>query len=477
MPAPLGLHDSFTEEGFWWIAGREDDRVGGTLTFDPEQGARLNLLGMLDDFLRSMNAAFGADRGKASVIYGMTKTGKPVTLLKALNVNRQMNMPGIANETWSSNLLVIGLHIESDDQEIFSKSYSRFERIENWLGHRPFVATHDGTEKSLTVKASKPKEELFASHSDFEVTSVGSLYSSNKPDTRYTIEAISQFGVTPATPKSLNWHLSKATGLQELASLCTGHHLPLTSFELQGPEQNLGQGIKRPAEVHVYARMMHGETGMHPKLEIPIISGPELVSSNPGAVQRWFDQYEVFSPAIALFFTVTGERDMFVNVRFLLAIQALEVFHRRTSSDSVMSPTDFPAFAEMMTNAIPTSANARMKDKLKGAYRYLNEPSLGQRLRSIIADLTASFDTAPPTFGKAYVRKLIDTRNYYTHFSAELEDKTLNGTAMYWASRRIVLVLTVLFLQRLGLTGADLAPLLERHQEFSRLWTTEGDPF
>jgi len=233
----------------------------------------------------------------------------------------------------------------------------------------------------------------------------------------------------------------------------------------------------RPSEVHVYTRMMHPEAEKPNRRDPPILSGPELVAYNAQAVQHWFDQYELFSPAINLFFTVTGQRDMFTNVRFLLAIQALEVFHRRTSGETVMPTADFPAFAEMMTKAIPASTTSRMKDKLKGTYKFLNEPSLGQRLKSIVAGLAQSFGAAPPAFGKAYLRKLVDTRNYYTHFSEELEDKTLDGAGMYWASRRIVLLLTLLFLQRLGLSGSDLAPLLERHREFSKLWAREGDPF
>lgn len=476
MAAPLGLHDSFTEEGFWWIEGREEQKVGGTLTFDPDDGARLSLLGTLDDVIAAMRSTLRGG-GDSTVIYGVTKKGKPITLLDALNINRQMHMPGITHETWSSNLLVIGLHLESEDAEIFPKSYFRFDSIEEWLGHRPFSMTFNDAEKCVTVKAHKPREEPFADHDDFKVTSVGSLYTNNTPDTRYTIDVISQFGVTPATPKSLNWHLIRAVRLQELASLCTGYYLPLTAFELRGPDHKVGPDMVRPSEAHVYTRMMHPEAEKPNRRDPPILTGPELVAHNSQALQHWFDQYELFSPAINLFFTITGQRDMFVNVRFLLAIQALEVFHRRTSGETVMPAADFLAFADMMVKAIPASAIPRMKEKLKGTYQFLNEPSLGQRLKSIVADLSASFGTAPPAFTKGYLRKLVATRNYYTHFSQELENQTLDGGGLYWASRRIVLLLTLLFLQRLGLTGADLTPLLARHQEFSKLWAREGDPF
>jgi hypothetical protein len=193
----------------------------------------------------------------------------------------------------------------------------------------------------------------FASHEEFELTSVGSLYSDNKPTTRFMIDVFSQMVITPHSLKALNWHWSKAVRIQELAALCTGHYLPLTSLELRGPDEPFGASGTRPREVHVYAQMVRPEAGYRPSHEAPVISGPELVAFNPQALQIWIDQYEVFSPAIALFFTISGQRHMLTNVRLLLAIQALEVFHRRTTGETVMPADKFPAFAQALMDAIP----------------------------------------------------------------------------------------------------------------------------
>jgi hypothetical protein len=474
---PPGLHENFSEQGLWWREGEEDDQVAGTLTFDPTDGPQLKLLGVLGDVESSLKAAFSGERDEDVTIHGVTTKGKPATLMRAMNVNRQLHMPGIPHETWRSNLLAVGIHLHSDhDEEIFSKSYLRFEAIERWLEHRPFTDSFDDAAKSLTVKAQKPREVPFAHHDEFEVVSVGSLYQDNKPETRFTIDVFSYLGIIPAAPRSLNWHVNKAVRLQELAALCTGHFLPLTSLELRGPEEKRPGGGTLPRDVIVYARMIHPEAGTRPKHEAPLVSGPELIGFNSKAVQTWFDQYELFSPAIGLFFTVTGEQHMFTNVRLLLAIQALEVFHRRTSAETVMPPKDFPAFAAGLLEAIPAAATASMKDKLKGVYRYLNEPSLNQRLKSIVDNIEAAFGRAPAGFDKAARRKLVDTRNYYTHFSPELDGRTLDGGSMYWASRRIILLLTLLFLQRLGIATSDIPTLLKRHREFAQLWESDAVP-
>lgn len=400
-----------------------------------------------------------------------------MTLLRALTSETNLNMPGLPTETWTSNLLVIGLHLSNEDEdEVFGKSYVRFDGIEDWLGHRPFTRIYEFEEKKLTIVAETPREVLFADHADFKVTSVGSTYANDEANTQ-SVSFYSQLGIEPPSPKSLNWHLSRAVRLQELASLCMGHHLAMLGFELRGPDEKVGD-TSRPVEVHIYSALANDEAERRPKNETPLVSGPELISFNRNAVQSWFDQYDIFDPAIALFFTVTGQEKMFANIRLLLAIQALEVFHRRTTSQGVMAEDDFASFHHTLVEAIPDPGSKHMREKLSGTCRYLNELSLGQRLRAIVADLTKSFGYRPPAFSKANIRKLVDTRNYYTHFSRDLENKRIKqGVDMYWTTRRIVLLLSLLFLQRLGIVASELSRLMERHREFSRLWVTDGDPF
>lgn len=481
MANPLhGIYDSFTEQGVFWLPEHPQDEVSGTLSYDPENGAILKLLGIFGGLHEAFERAF-VDTGydDVAVIHGVTTRGKPISLLRAICTNQQFSMPGIAHETWISNLLVIGIHmVSADDESIFSKSYFRFDEIESWLEHSPFTKTYDLQAKTFNVLVETPHEVAFASHADFDVSSVGSLYSNSEPATRFVIDVTTQMAITPREPQSLNWHLNRAVRLQQLASLCTGHFLPLTSFELRGPDVKLAEGVAQPAQVHFYARMIHGEGRGETKSErrTPIVTGPELNRFNPQAVQLWFDQFEAFDSALQLFFTITSARKMFTNIRLLLAIQALEVFHRRTSGETVMAEQKFAEFTEAMVAAIPSDTEPEMREKLESLYRFANEPSLKQRLRSIVGSLTEAFGEAPGGFNGKFLRKLVDTRNYYTHFSVELSERTLDGEGMYWATRRVVLLLTLLFLQRLGVGADDIKPLLQRHREFAQLWAKADRP-
>jgi ApeA N-terminal domain 1 len=70
----------------------------------------------------------------------------------------------------------------------------------------------------------------------------------------------------------------------------------------------------------------------------------------------------------------------------------------------------------------------------------------------------------------------VDTRNYNTHFTGSLESKAMDGGDMYWATRRIIMLLTYLFLRNIGVKAQDFREALERHREFRALFASPQPP-
>ena len=469
---PPGINDGFSEEGLWWLPSNEEDKVAGTLTIDQQDGALLSLVGVLGNLEDTFNDRTSDRR----TIHGVTKKGRPVTLLNTFRKSSQLNFPGLAVETHFANVAAIGLHFDGVDQDIFPESWVRFDGIERWLGHEPFEMVSNYETREITLNVRKSWIEQLAAFGGYAILSGSNLYTKKQGDTDYTVTVMSLLGVRSDVPRSLIWHLNAATRLQELASLCTGHYLPMLSFELRFPQNDIEQAKVPPLEVHVYARMHHPHAGERPIHEIPLISAPELLRLEPQSLERWFEHHETMSPAMNLFFTVTGERKMFVNIRFLLAIQALEVFHRRTSEARVIAKEDFEQLRDNLLVAIPLNTPGPMREKLDGLYRFANEPSLMQRLRSVLKGIETDFGECPAGFGGGFARSLVDTRNYNTHFSVELKERSLDGEGMWWATRRIILLLSVLFLMRLGLKAENIREILSRHNEFDQLWQRIGRP-
>jgi ApeA N-terminal domain 1 len=465
----LSFQDSFSHEGFWWLPENPEDRVSGTLTFSQTEGPSLQLLGVFGGVL-----AFNREMSERTTIHGITKKGKRITLPDAFVISRQMNAPGIMNEQYRPHLVCLGHHFNTEDDAIFDKSFFRFERLEEWLDSAPFHETWEYDPPKLNLLIDKGRSEELTEFGNCKIGKSSSFNTGSSSRTEYSIKVLSFLYCEMSKPKSINEHFIVANRMQELASLCTDHFLPLTHLSLR--LHGTGSADRPSQEVEIFAQMQHPEAGSRPKHEHPLFSARELLAANDRAVENWFDQYETLAPAINFFFAITGEKEMFLNIRFLLAIQALEVFHRRTTEGPLMTKTEFQELRKRLTDAIPSDVAPKMAEKLKSLYNFANEPSLIQRLETILTTVNADFGETVQGFSDRFARKVVDTRNYNTHFTAKLEAKSMNGGELWWASRRIVMLLTYLFLKNIGIKAPAFREALERHREFKALFARPQAP-
>lgn len=88
-------------------------------------------------------------------------------------------------------------------------------------------------------------------------------------------------------------------------------------------------------------------------------------------------------------------------------------------------------------------------DRLK----YSNEPSLAMRLKEIFkeVDFIISLNSGER---KKIVKKIVDTRNYYTHFDESKKDLIMTTEELIYISKYILVILKVLIMKELGLDEA-----------------------
>jgi len=472
MAKPHDINDSFDLDGFWWLPEAPERRVAGVLTYTQEEGPVLTLTGTFDP----TQEAFGSEMEDRAVIHGTTKDEKHVSLFKVLHMSRKGGFfQEAVHEVYRGHTLALGWHFASEEEQIFSKSYVIFEDIEEWLGHRffDFRPVEDSTDWRLNISRSVSRPLGQIQGVKFNI---GSGFYTDKNSTSFTISAHCYVEIAPDEPKSLRWHSAAAFKIRGLASLCAGRHLPARRIMLDGPEVRFSKDHSRHAEVSVYASMLHQESKKARQYERSMIQVSDFPDPADELLQRWFDGYEDFSSAQYLFLTALADRGMFINTRFSFAVQALEVFHRLSYPTTIIAPKDHATLQDILMSAIPDDTPAVMRDKLRGLLAFSNEPSLGQRLKALLKEVRSRLGEVPAGFDKAFVKRLVDTRNYYTHFSPNLEGQILAGADMHYGIRRIVLLLIVLQFLRIGFDPATVRAAIDKHGEFKKLWQEEGNP-
>lgn len=458
-------------QGLWWLPETPDNRETGTLTFDQAEGARLSVVGQL--IAGGVGPLDGGS--ERQVMHGFTTSGEPVTLLESFVTDSRVSFPGIPVESWYIRTVAIGAHFTSADKALFKRSWIRFDGIAKWLLHDPFVETHDFETRVTELTVQKPERVDLGGIAGAQLNTGSSLKSGRNGDECWKSVSEAMIAINAEDPQTLNWHFSAAGKLRSLAELLYGRPLHLTKLLVELPAKPKAKGYPPYANVEIYTQMIGGDDKLPPVNRPPMLTAPELLIKAPNALSDWFSQYETLSAAVHLLSTVASDRRMFINVRFLLAAQAIETFHREACPGTIVDENDYVLIVAALTAAIPPATNKRMLEKLKSTLQYANEPSLRQRLRSLISLARNERDGVMPAYNIEFISAVVDTRNHETHHG-DRPDNLLVGSDMHWAIRRLVVLLTALFLSRIGLPLDEIDAMIAQHHEFQTLWTTTGTP-
>jgi len=160
-----------------------------------------------------------------------------------------------------------------------------------------------------------------------------------------------------------------------------------------------------------------------------------------------------------------------------LAVQALEVYHRRTNNGGIIGDSEYAELVKALLDAVPETTTSEMMDKLSRSLQYANDPTLGQRIKTIVNPLKDVFGSKPVGMSKNYISRIVNTRNYNTHFSAELKRSGFtSGAELHWATRRIVTLLTIVLLRHIDVPSEVIIDAMKKNREFNLLLATEGVP-
>lgn len=164
-------------------------------------------------------------------------------------------------------------------------------------------------------------------------------------------------------------------------------------------------------------RALHHQEGL--------VSYPEIAADLPALVTNWFNYYEDMEAILNLYFTAISKSDIPVNTRFLLLAQALEAYHSRSDRfvAEIEPPDAFRARRDALLGFVAHNAErAWLREKLN----FANQKTLATRLDELIADQQAHVNHFIANT-VLFANTIRWTRNYYTHYGQDEEDRIDRG--------------------------------------------------
>jgi hypothetical protein len=417
------LWDEFSEKGDWWLPASPQHRVVGTVKYDPKDGVNLYLDGSLYSFQNTVNANYA----QPDIILGQLRSGQKVTLKNNFVSGTKIHFGDVSSAEMSlySNLMFVGAHLISKKDFSFNQMSVHYSQIEAWLAQLVYHQDHSKMKDEYTVKYSKPDEiDILIPSIRSRIKSETSLNVSGvmSHTTETTLSHQRLISIHPQGKRSLDWFLEKQYELKVFLYFLVGDPILQNQFILWKSLRKAR--TLEPVFLYFGQSESSSKKSLHPAT-IPF-TYPRIGKQLPSLLNNWFKLAKTANPAIRLLHSAVRKDGPFDQFAFLAYIQALESYHRL-----VIGP--------------------RKMELRPRIYQLLNRQKIAKK--SLV------------TNSRKFVNRLMNSRNYYTHYDAKRRKKALDGAPLYYMSRKLKLLMILVILKKIGITEKEAVDGISRHHE------------
>lgn len=148
-------------------------------------------------------------------------------------------------------------------------------------------------------------------------------------------------------------------------------------------------------------------------------------------------------------------RFVYLNLKFLSMVQALESYHRRAVSNKELPEDDHKERVARIMNAAPSEHKKWLKEKLN----YSNEPRLRERLKDLSDTFHVTIKNLIPD-RKYFINKVIDTRNYMTHYDEDLKEKSAKEIELFIITEQLRSIVEMCLMKEIGFNSKEIDNLI-----------------
>lgn len=447
--------------GFFWVQSAPEKKLPGTLRISDGGNILLEVLGNFDADVTNFQTSMEVD-----YILGHIEDNKLVTLEKCFYKNKQLALPGfISKSTLYVNKLLIGAHFFSADQIVFNTLRFSVEGLDEWLGTSGIKVDRQFQSKSASITYAPPEDIKFNITNGFKLAFVFRWTLPGFPTIREAkITQKAYIELSSDSPKPLNDFTYIAHQITNL--LCFAMDTTVTVDSATATAQDLKIKIDKdkeiPAPIDIYyPSIPFSKTPPKVNLHSMLFRYSDVSSNISDIFNHWFNAYEIINPFFNLYFSVKTEEHKYLNTTFLSLVQGLETYHRRTSNETVM---DEDVFNELLCFML-INCPEEHRDWLKGRLTHGNEINLGRRLKRIIDPFQNLIGNS--SYRRKLIRIIVDTRNYFTHYSEDNKDNAASGRDLWKLCLVMESIFQLIFLKTLDFTEDQISSAISNCQNLS----------
>jgi len=434
-------------KGYWWLPDKPQEKIVGTLKIAPNGKATLELTGSFTD-IGHINKML-----KPDIILGFSSDGKQITLYKCIETRKNASIPGFPISLFKVGEVFIGAHFNKADDIKFKKLFVHFIHLDDWVNFFIFEV-NEKNGKEITIKS---KLGLFdlpgveANVNGYKISiKIQTITYAGQKEIRINQKTFLTIEHEEEVPLGEYWRM--VYHIQNFLSLAM--NFPVYPLAIVGI-------TKTNQQVRIYPFLMKPyETTKAIHFSDMLFTLRDIYDKFGTFLENWFKKLSIMEPVFDLYFGTLYNPQMHLKHQFLNLIHAIEVYHRRKFGGKYIPDRKYEDLYKKLTEVINgLKVEAPFREALKSKLKYGNEYSLRKRLKELFKEYGDIFDDFVQDRDK-FIEKIVNTRNYLTHYDQSLEEKALEGEELYYAIRQLKTILISFLLREIGFDSNEIKRII-----------------
>jgi len=441
-------------KGEWWLPSDPNNRLSGTLRFNQDEGAILELGGCFTtDFSKD-------ELLNPTIVNGTSYGGVDITLCHCLEQGFNIYSGGHSNSWLYAHQVFEGVHFQEQGDIKFKNLIVRFAYLDRWLNISGFDTKQEG--EQIVIKFKSPNSiHAMISPGLYLSIDFGYTYSPYIL-TEVDLKQNTHIVLLPPDDKHFEEYRDIIHHFRNFLSLATMESVYPSSIEgeadIESYKKVVGNTVLYP-RVKIFYQLARSPKIIKKTRRFQPLFTFELISKDfERYLQNWFGKEELLKPVHQLYFGLLYNPDMYLDQKFLCFVQALEAYHRRTMGNWEIPEEKHQERIAGIIDSVPQEHRAWLSCELE----YSNEPNLRRRLKEL---LKAHSAVMPQLIGdgRRFVDKVCTTRNYLIHYDSILENRAAKEGELLKVTNGLRVLIEACLLKELGFSSEDVGKLLSTY--------------